>query len=85
MKNKKIILITCKICIMFQLTFEGLWSRHTHPKDYPDDNWQTRFSDVIGASHTIDYRYIYSYYFMETAFITAISTASIFVQLCFLS
>lgn len=42
---------------MFQLTFEGLWSRHTHPKDYPDDNWQTRFSDVIGASHTIDYRY----------------------------
>ncbi|VVC28842.1 Hypothetical protein CINCED_3A000467 [Cinara cedri] len=41
----------------FELTFEGLWSRHTHPKDYPDDNWQTRFSDVIGASHTIDYRF----------------------------
>ncbi|XP_050438956.1 spondin-1 isoform X2 [Adelges cooleyi] len=41
----------------FELTFEGLWSRHTHPKDYPDDNWQTKFSDVIGASHTIDYRF----------------------------
>ncbi|XP_050528675.1 spondin-1 isoform X2 [Daktulosphaira vitifoliae] len=41
----------------FELTFEGMWSRHTHPKDYPDDNWQTRFSDVIGASHKYDYRF----------------------------
>jgi hypothetical protein len=40
-----------------QLTFEGLWSRHTHPKDFPSNGWLTRFSDVIGASHTVDYRF----------------------------
>ncbi|KAF4523631.1 hypothetical protein B566_EDAN010140 [Ephemera danica] len=41
----------------YELTFEGLWSRHTHPKDFPRDLWVTRFSDVIGASHTADYRF----------------------------
>lgn len=41
----------------FQLTFEGKWSRHTHPKDFPANSWRTRFSDIIGASHTIDYRF----------------------------
>lgn len=40
-----------------QLTFEGKWSRHTHPKDFPANSWRTRFSDIIGASHTIDYRF----------------------------
>ncbi|XP_073997255.1 spondin-1 isoform X3 [Rhodnius prolixus] len=40
----------------YEVTFEGLWSRHTHPKDFPD-NWMTRFSDVIGASHSTDYRF----------------------------
>ncbi|KAF5285012.1 hypothetical protein FQR65_LT02324, partial [Abscondita terminalis] len=39
----------------YEVTFEGLWSRNTHPKDFPSDVWRTRFSDVIGASHTIDY------------------------------
>lgn len=39
----------------YELTFEGLWSRHTHPKDFPSNGWLTRFSDVIGASHTVDY------------------------------
>ena len=39
------------------MTFEGLWSRHTHPKDFPSNGWLTRFSDVIGASHTFDYRF----------------------------
>jgi spondin-1 len=39
------------------VTFEGLWSRHTHPKDFPTNGWLTRFSDVIGASHTVDYRF----------------------------
>lgn len=39
----------------YELTFEGLWSRHTHPKDFPSNGWLTRFSDVIGASHTYDY------------------------------
>jgi hypothetical protein len=38
------------------VTFEGLWSRHTHPKDFPS-GLLTRFSDVIGASHSADYRF----------------------------
>lgn len=40
----------------YELTFEGLWSRNTHPKDFPSNNWLTRFSDIIGATHTVDYR-----------------------------
>lgn len=40
----------------YELTFEGLWSRNTHPKDFPSNNWLTRFSDIIGATHTADYR-----------------------------
>lgn len=29
----------CKACAeaKYELTFEGLWSRNTHPKDFPDD------------------------------------------------
>ncbi|XP_059608919.1 spondin-1-like [Phlebotomus argentipes] len=41
----------------YEVTFEGLWSRHTHPKDFPSNGWLTRFSDIIGASHTADYRF----------------------------
>ncbi|KAF2898041.1 hypothetical protein ILUMI_08137, partial [Ignelater luminosus] len=41
----------------YEVTFEGLWSRNTHPKDFPSDKWRTRFSDVIGASHTTDYSF----------------------------
>ncbi|KAK4887219.1 hypothetical protein RN001_003490 [Aquatica leii] len=44
----------------YEVTFEGLWSRNTHPKDFPSDVWRTRFSDVIGASHTTDY-YFWNY------------------------
>ncbi|PRD38259.1 UNVERIFIED_CONTAM: Spondin-1 [Trichonephila clavipes] len=40
----------------YELTFEGLWSRHTHPKDFPVNEWLTHFSDIIGASHTGDFR-----------------------------
>lgn len=40
----------------YEVTFEGLWSRHTHPKDFPSNGWLTRFSDIIGASHTSEYR-----------------------------
>jgi len=36
--------------------FEGLWSRQTHPKDFPTNEWLTHFSDIIGASHSADYR-----------------------------
>ncbi|KAL0133516.1 hypothetical protein PUN28_000923 [Cardiocondyla obscurior] len=41
----------------FEVTFEGLWSRNTHPKDFPSKSWLIRFSDVIGASHTEEYRF----------------------------
>ncbi|XP_011300442.1 spondin-1 isoform X2 [Fopius arisanus] len=41
----------------YEVTFEGLWSRNTHPKDFPSKSWLIRFSDVIGASHTVDYRF----------------------------
>lgn len=44
----------CTACdeAKYELTFEGLWSRNTHPKDFPDNGWLTKFSDIIGASHT---------------------------------
>ncbi|KAM7345702.1 spondin-1 isoform 1-T3 [Cochliomyia hominivorax] len=49
----------CTACdeAKYELVFEGKWSRHTHPKDFPANTWYTRFSDIIGASHTIDYRF----------------------------
>lgn len=53
------VLDECTACdeAKYELTFEGLWSRHTHPKDFPDNGWLTKFSDVIGASHTTEYRF----------------------------
>jgi len=47
----------CTACdeAKYEVIFEGLWSRHTHPKDFPRDEWQTQFSHLIGASHSIDY------------------------------
>lgn len=39
------------------MTFEGLWSRNTHPKDFPLNSWLTKFSDIIGASHTVNYSF----------------------------
>jgi hypothetical protein len=47
----------CTACdeAKYEVIFEGLWSRHTHPKDFPRDEWQTQFSHMIGASHSIDY------------------------------
>ncbi|CAD7011921.1 unnamed protein product [Ceratitis capitata] len=41
----------------YELTFEGMWSRNLHPKDFPAKGWITRFSDIIGASHTADYSF----------------------------
>lgn len=34
-----LILSECKACdeAKYELTFEGLWSRNTHPKEFPDD------------------------------------------------
>ncbi|KAE8749985.1 hypothetical protein FOCC_FOCC003109, partial [Frankliniella occidentalis] len=53
MDEQRPILETCGACdeAKYEVTFEGLWSRHTHPKDFPAD------SDVIGASHDVEYRF----------------------------
>ena len=40
----------------YEVTFEGLWSQETHPKDFPSSKWLLHFSDIIGASHSADYR-----------------------------
>jgi spondin-1 len=56
--SQSTILDECRACdeAKYELTFEGLWSRNTHPKDFPS-NGLTKFSDVIGASHTTEYRF----------------------------
>jgi hypothetical protein len=50
-------ILPCYACdeAKYEVIFEGLWSRHTHPKDFPRDEWQTQFSHLIGASHDINY------------------------------
>ncbi|XP_076324156.1 spondin-1-like isoform X2 [Tachypleus tridentatus] len=40
----------------YEVVFEGLWSRHTHPKEFPSNEWLTEFLDIIGSSHTADFR-----------------------------
>jgi spondin-1 len=56
-ENAQQALEECKACheAKYELTFEGLWSRQTHPKDFPDNGWLTKFSDIIGASHEKDH------------------------------
>lgn len=51
------ILEECCACqeAKYEVVFEGLWSRNTFPNNFPDDEWKTRFSDVIGASHDNSY------------------------------
>jgi len=41
--------------VYFKVIFEGLWSKRTHPKDFPENAWLLHFSDIIGASHSNDY------------------------------
>ncbi|KAK7086885.1 Spondin-1 [Halocaridina rubra] len=52
------IIYDCCACdeAKYEVTFEGMWSRQTHPKDFPTNEWLTHFSDIIGASHSADYR-----------------------------
>lgn len=40
-----------------KMTFEGLWSSKTHPKDFPTSLWLTHFSDIIGATHDMNYSF----------------------------
>lgn len=39
------------------MIFEGIWSKETHPKDFPFSLWLTHFSDVIGATHERNYSF----------------------------
>ncbi|XP_061706106.1 spondin-1-like [Cydia pomonella] len=52
------ILEPCCACdeAKYEVTFEGLWSRNTHPREFPPEGARAHFSDVIGASHTAQYR-----------------------------
>lgn len=52
------ILDECCACdeAKYEVIFEGLWSKYTHPKDFPTNFWLTHFSDIIGASHSTDFR-----------------------------
>ncbi|XP_072941513.1 spondin-1-like [Epargyreus clarus] len=40
----------------YEVTFEGHWSQNTHPRDFPPESAQAHFGDIIGASHTAQYR-----------------------------
>ncbi|XP_072938962.1 spondin-1-like isoform X2 [Epargyreus clarus] len=47
----------CQTCdeAKYELTFTGIWSRNTHPRLYPENDWLPRFSDLVGASHDTSY------------------------------
>jgi len=42
----------------YEVTFEGLWSEESHPKSFPSSRWLLHFSDIIGASHSANYRFL---------------------------
>ncbi|XP_034651835.1 spondin-1 [Drosophila subobscura] len=41
----------------YEIVLERKWTRNTHAKDFPVEAWRTRLGEVIGASHSFDYRY----------------------------
>ncbi|KAH8384614.1 hypothetical protein KR093_002647 [Drosophila rubida] len=41
----------------YELTFEGVWSRNLHPRNFPARGWETRFCELVGAAHSSDYRF----------------------------
>ncbi|CAK1540723.1 unnamed protein product [Leptosia nina] len=47
----------CQICdeAKYEITFTGVWSRNTHPRFYPQNDWTPRYSDLVGASHAADF------------------------------
>ncbi|KAL5010540.1 hypothetical protein ScPMuIL_012845 [Solemya velum] len=51
---------SCCACgkAMYKLVFTGLWSRQTHPKEFPTgrDAVLLHWSNVVGSSHSDDYR-----------------------------
>lgn len=51
------VLKECKACdeANYEVTFKGLWTRETHPRDFPTNDWLTHFSSILGASHSSEY------------------------------
>jgi len=49
----------CTACdeAKYELTFEGIWSSLTHPRNFPLNLWTANFSDIIGASHGPHFRF----------------------------
>ncbi|XP_029646559.2 spondin-1 [Octopus sinensis] len=41
--------------VTYKLIFKGLWSRRTHPKDFPTQTHLLHWSSVVGASHSAEY------------------------------
>ncbi|KAJ8675243.1 hypothetical protein QAD02_011029 [Eretmocerus hayati] len=41
----------------YELIFEGLWSRYTHPEHFPKRDWLAVFPIIVGASHSPDYHF----------------------------
>ncbi len=37
------------------MSFKGEWNKESYPKDYPTNEWLTHWSNLIGASHAINY------------------------------
>uniref|UniRef100_A0A915DFT7 Spondin-1 n=1 Tax=Ditylenchus dipsaci TaxID=166011 RepID=A0A915DFT7_9BILA len=40
----------------YDVEFIGIWSKETHPKDYPTLEHLTHFTDMLGASHSKKYK-----------------------------
>jgi hypothetical protein len=57
-QDQPAILDKCCACdeAKYELVFEGLWSKYTHPDDFPENYWLAYFSDIIGASHSNDFQ-----------------------------
>lgn len=58
LNDQPMILDQCCACdeAKYELVFEGLWSRYTHPEEFPENYWLAHFSDIIGASHNNEFR-----------------------------
>lgn len=58
LQDQPSILDQCCACdeAKYELVFEGLWSRYTHPDDFPENYLLAYFSDIIGASHSNEFR-----------------------------
>ncbi|KAK4337374.1 hypothetical protein RND71_043331 [Anisodus tanguticus] len=48
------ILSRCTACdeAKYGVILTGLWSRNTHPRDFPKNAWDVAISNVVGASHS---------------------------------